>query len=118
MAETVKRARKAMDEVNPSSVLLIEHPGYDYLFANVDGCLSYDLSLMDTCGSSPPESVRILEVNLQRFYFPECKVFEINLYGHDPEHKKKLWTALPLSIIKCRFRSTTSIMTTRMVRKP
>ena len=60
-----------MDEVNPSAVVLLEHPGYDYLFAAVDGCLSYDLSLMDTWGSPRPESVRILEVNLQRFYFPE-----------------------------------------------
>jgi hypothetical protein len=94
LAETVKRARRAMDEVNPSSVLLVEHPGYDYLFASVDGCLSYDLSLMDTLGSPPSESVRVLEVNLQRFYFPECKVFEINLNGRDPEHKKTFWNGV------------------------
>ena len=92
MAETVRRVRKAMDEVNPSAVLMTEHPGYDYLFAAVDGCLSYDLSIMDTWGT--PESVRILEVNLQRFYFPECKVFEINLLGRDPEHKKKFWNGV------------------------
>lgn len=94
MAETVRRVRKGMDEVNPSSVLMIEHPGYDYLFAAVDGCLSYDLSIMDTWGSPSPESVRILEVNLQRFYFPECKVFEINLLGRDPEHKRKFWNGV------------------------
>ena len=94
MAETVRRAREGMDEVNPSSVLLVEHPGYDYLFAAVDGCLSYDLSIMDTWGSPPPESVRILEVNLQRFYFPECKLFEINLHGRDPEHKRKFWNGV------------------------
>ena len=60
MAETVRKAREGMDEVNPAAVLMIEHPGYDYLFAAVDGCLSYDLSLMDTWGNPPPESVRIL----------------------------------------------------------
>ncbi|OHB68062.1 MAG: hypothetical protein A2V70_18890 [Planctomycetes bacterium RBG_13_63_9] len=94
MAETVRRVREGMDEVNPSSVLMVEHPGYDYLFAAVDGCLSYDLSIMDTWGSPPPESVRILEVNLQRFYFPECKLFEINLHGRDPEHKRKFWNGV------------------------
>jgi hypothetical protein len=83
-----------MDEVNPASVLMIEHPGYDYFFAAVDGCLSYDLSIMDTWGSPAPESVRVLEVNLQRFYFPECKLFEINLLGRDPEHKRKFWNGV------------------------
>jgi hypothetical protein len=94
MAETVRRVREGMDEVDPSAVLMTEHPGYDYLFAAVDGCLSYDLSIMDTWGNPSPESVRILEVNLQRFYFPECKVFEINLLGRDPEHKKKFWNGV------------------------
>ena len=94
MAETVRRAREGMDEINPSAVLLTEHPGYDYLFAALDGCLSYDLSLMDTWGTPAPQSVRILEVNLQRFYFPECKLFEINLLGRDPEHKRKFWNGV------------------------
>lgn len=94
MGETVRRVRAAMEEVNPASVLMVEHPGYDYLLAAVDGCLSYDLSLMDTWGNPAPESVRVLEVNLQRFYFPECKVFEINLLGRDPEHKKKFWNGV------------------------
>jgi hypothetical protein len=49
---------------------------------------------MDTWGNPPPESVRLLEVNLQRFYFPECKVFEINLHGRDPEHKRKFWNGV------------------------
>lgn len=92
MAETVRRVREGMDEVNPSSVLMTEFPGYDYLFSALDGCLSYDLSMMDTWGT--PESVRILEVNLQRFYFPECKLFEINLLGRDPEHKRKFWNGV------------------------
>jgi len=98
MAETVRRIRGAMDEVDPSSVLLVEHPGYDYLFAALDGCLTYDLSIMDTWGNPsapPPESVRILEVNLQRFYFPECKVFEINHWGRDKDHKRKFWNGVP-----------------------
>lgn len=92
MGETVRRVREAMNEVNPSSVLMTEHPGYDYLFAALDGCLSYDLSIMDTWGTQ--ESVRVLEVNLQRFYFPECKVFEINLQGRDAEHKRKFWNGV------------------------
>jgi hypothetical protein len=94
MAETVRRVREGMDEVNPASVLMIEHPAYDYLFAAVDGGISYDLSLMDTFGSPLPESVRTLEVNLQRFCFPECKVFELNLYGRDPGQKKRFWNGV------------------------
>jgi hypothetical protein len=95
MAETVRRVREGMDEVAPSSVLMTEHLGYDYFFAALDGCLSYDLSIMDTWGTPSPESVRVLEVNLQRFYFPECKLFEINLNGRDPEHKRKFWNGIP-----------------------
>jgi hypothetical protein len=94
MAETARRVREGMDEVNPASVLLTEVPGYDYLFAALDGCLSYDLSLMETWGSPAAESVRALEVNLQRFYFPECKVFELDQYGRDPQHKRKFWNGV------------------------
>jgi len=94
MAETVRRVRRGMDRVNPAAVLMTEHPGYDYLFCALDGCLSYDLSLMDTWGTPAPESVRVLEVNLQRFYFPECKLFEINLYGRDAEHKRTFWNGV------------------------
>ena len=67
MAETVRRVRKGMDEVNPSSVLMTECPGYDYLFSALDGCLSYDLSF--SIMGPPPESVRIMEVNIQRLLF-------------------------------------------------
>ena len=95
VAETVRRVRAGMDAVDPTAVLMIEHPGYDYLFAAVDSTLSYDLSLMDTWGSPLPESVRVLEVNLQRFYFPECKVFELCLYGRDPEQKRRFWNGVP-----------------------
>ncbi len=92
MADCVRRVRAAMNDVKPTAVLMSEFPGYDCLFASLDGCLSYDLSMMDTGGGA--ESVRVLEVNLQRFYFPECKVFEINHQGCDSEHKKKFWNGV------------------------
>jgi hypothetical protein len=94
VADTVRRVRAGMDDVNPAAVLMVEHPGYDYLLAAVDGSISYDLSLMDTWGNPTPESVRGLEVNLQRFYFPECKVFELCLYGRDPEQKRRFWNGV------------------------
>jgi len=71
---------------------MTECPGYDYLFSALDGCLSYDLSF--SIMGPPPESVRIMEVNIQRFYFPECKLFEINPLGRDPEHKKTFWNGV------------------------
>ena len=59
-----------MDDARPGSVLTTEHPGYDFLMPNIEGCISYDLSVL----ASP---LRPLPCNVQRFYFPECKPFEL-----------------------------------------
>ncbi len=91
----VRRLRAQMDQDNPQQVLMCEHQGYDYLMASLDGMLCYDLSLMDSWGTPQPETLRNgLEVNVQRFFFPECKVFEINLYGRDANHRKKFWNGV------------------------
>ena len=38
--------------------------------------------------------LRPLECNLQRFYFPECKAYELDHRGADPLHRKRLFSAV------------------------
>ncbi len=87
IAETTKLVRQAMDEVAPGSVLTTEHPAYDYLMPFMEGCITYDLTVQAT-------PLRPLECNLQRFYFPECKAYELDHRGADLESKKKIWNAV------------------------
>jgi len=86
-AETTRLVRQAMDEVAPGSVLTTEHPGYDYLMQFIDGCITYDLTVQ----SCP---LRPLECNTQRFYFPECKAFELDHQSADLDSRKKIWNAV------------------------
>jgi hypothetical protein len=87
IAETCKLVRQAMDEVAPGSVLTTEHPGYDYLLQYLEGCITYDLTVLD----SP---LRPLECNLQRFLFPECKAYELDHRGADRKHRKRFWNGV------------------------
>ncbi len=86
LAETTKLVRQAMDEVAPGSILTTEDAGDDYLMHYIDGCITYDLTVQAT-------PLRPLECNLQRFFFPECKAYELDL-GADPESKKMIWNAV------------------------
>jgi hypothetical protein len=83
-AEATKMIRAAMDKVNRRSVLTTEHPGYDYLMQHLDGCITYDLTVQAT-------PLRPLECNTQRFYFPECKAYELDHRGADRDCHKRLW---------------------------
>jgi hypothetical protein len=88
-AEATRLVRQAMDEAKPGSVLTTEHPGYDFLMQFIEGCITYDLSVQAT-------PLRPLECNLQRFYFPECKAYEL-VYGglsFDPGHHKRFFSAV------------------------
>jgi hypothetical protein len=87
IAETSKLVRQAMDEVAPGSVLTTEHPGYDYLMQYLEGCITYDLTVM----ASP---LRPLECNLQRFLFPECKPYELDHRGADRKFRKRFWNGV------------------------
>jgi len=87
VAEATRMVHAAMDEVRPDLVLTTEHPGYDYLMQFLEGCITYDLTVQ-AC------SLRPLECNLQRFYFPECKAYELDHRGADPQDKKKFWNAV------------------------
>ncbi|HPM80730.1 MAG TPA: DUF6259 domain-containing protein [Candidatus Anammoximicrobium sp.] len=87
VAEATRLVRQAMDQVNPQAVLTTEHPGYDFLLPHIEGCITYDLTVL----ASP---LRPVEVNLQRFLFPECKAFELDHRGADPTHRKRFWNAV------------------------
>jgi hypothetical protein len=87
IAETAKGVRQAMDEVAPGSVLTTEHPGYDFLMPFIEGCITYDFRI-----HAMP--LRPLECNLQRFYFPECKAYELDNTGADPAHRVRFWNAV------------------------
>jgi hypothetical protein len=87
VAEATRLVRAAMDQVNPQAVLTTEHPGYDFLLPHIEGCITYDLTVL----ASP---LRAVEVNLQRFLFPECKAFELDHRGADPQHHKRFWNAV------------------------
>ncbi len=85
--EATRMVRERMDMVNPESVLTTEHPGYDYMMAAIDGCITYDLTVQST-------ELRPVEVNTQRFYFPECKAYELDHRGADPTMRKRFWNAV------------------------
>ena len=87
VAETAKLVHAEMDKVKPGLVLTTEHPGYDYLMQYLDGCITYDLTVQKS-------SLRPLECNLQRFYFPECKAYELDHMGADLLSHKKFWNAV------------------------
>ncbi len=84
ISETTKLVHTAMDEVNPKSILMTEHPGYDYLLQFIEGCITYDLTVQST-------SLRPLECNIQRFYFPECKAYELDHREVDKNFHKRFW---------------------------
>lgn len=88
-AEATKMVRAALDRVNPQLVLTTEHPGYDYLMQFLDGCITYDLTVMAT-------PLRPLECNTQRFYFPECKAYELDHRGADRNCHKRFWNMVAL----------------------
>jgi Domain of unknown function (DUF6259) len=83
-AEATKMVRAAMDKVSRRLVLTTEHPGYDYLMQFLDGCITYDLTVQAT-------PLRPLECNTQRFYFPECKAYELDHSHADTDCHKRFW---------------------------
>ena len=87
VAEATRLIRAAMDEVDPRTVLTTEHPGYDFLMPHIEGCITYDLTVLGS-------GLRPVEINLQRFYFPECLAYELDHRGADPQHHKRFFNAV------------------------
>lgn len=74
VAHAVERIRAEIRKDNPKAVILSEFPGNDRTAAKLDGALSYDISRRRN-------ALRPLPVNLFRFYFRNCKIFELNASG-------------------------------------
>ena len=70
LARNVRQVHAAMDRVRPGLVLTTEFPGNDQMAAALEGAIVYDVRRVGPVRPTP--------VNLFRFYFPECKVFEID----------------------------------------
>ena len=72
VAIMLRQLRDAMDkEVGKDKILMTEFIGSDMLNAPVDGALSWQVTTNDYIANPAP-------VNLFRFYFPSCKIFEID----------------------------------------
>ena len=72
VAIMLRQLRDAMDkEVGKDKILMTEFIGSDMLNAPVDGALSWQVTTNDFIANPAP-------VNLYRFYFPSCKIFEID----------------------------------------
>ena len=82
----VKLIRKEMDKDDPSRLILTEFPGHDALAAELDAALSYDVCRRYGVNAPFP-------VNIYRFYFPECKLYELNVRGPANSHDIWLWEA-------------------------
>ncbi len=88
VAEATRMIHEAMDEVRPDSVLTTEHPGYDYLMKHLEGCITYDLTVLGL------PMMRPLQCNAQRFYFPECRAYELDHQSADLKDRRKFWNAV------------------------
>ncbi len=68
---TVEAIRKETDKFNKDVILMGEYQGTDFTSAAFDGALCYDIR-------QNTSQLRPIGVNLFRFYFPECKLFELD----------------------------------------
>jgi len=70
LAHNVRQVHAAMDTVRPGLLLTTEFPGNDHMAAALEGAIVYDVRRLGPVRPTP--------INLFRFFFPECKVFEID----------------------------------------
>ncbi len=80
----LKAMRMETDKFKPDALILSEYLGADGLSANLDGALCYDI-----CNRT--NELRPLPVNLFRFYFRECKLFELNYFGMPHDDAQNYW---------------------------
>lgn len=69
--DNVLAIRAETDKFKKDAILMSEYLGVDSLAATLDGALCYDVGRRTN-------ALRPLAVNLFRFYFPECKLYELD----------------------------------------
>ena len=90
VAYITRGIREKLGRSGKEVLLLTEFPGYDMLVSTLDGALSYD-------GIARRSFARPAQINLLRFYFRNCKLFEIieDAGDHKPApHDLWLWNAV------------------------
>jgi len=86
IARNCRQIHEAMDEVRPGLLLTAEFPGHDHMAAALEGAIVYDVRRN--------KPIRPAPINLFRFYFPECKSFEIDRPHRRNAHAMMLWNAV------------------------
>ncbi|MBI2300075.1 MAG: hypothetical protein HYU66_14220 [Armatimonadetes bacterium] len=85
LARNVRQVHAAMDKVRPGLVLTTEFPGTDQMAAALEGAITYDVR-----NQAP---FRPVPINLFRFYFPACRVMELEIPGRRNGRDMMLWNA-------------------------
>ena len=85
-AQACRKVRAAMDEVSSELVLTTEYPGYDRLACYLEGSIVYE-----TMRAAP---IRPVPCNLFRFYFPECKGYDLESRRTPHAQEWKVWNAM------------------------
>ena len=83
-AEASREIRQAMDQVDPSAILMTESPGIDVMWQYMDGALSYDLSTAAPTAGRAGNWEGFVGINFCRYYFPRYKFFDYT-YSKHPE---------------------------------
>lgn len=86
VARACRQVHLAMDEVRPGLVLTTEFPGNDHLAATLEGAITYETS-------SHVHRVRPAPLNLFRFYWPACKLYDLETSFRRQGTAWKLWNA-------------------------
>ncbi len=71
MRSMTAKVRTAMTEVKPDALVMAEYPGSDLLSSELDGALTYEAKTWSHRG------LRVVPVNIFRFYFPEVRLYEL-----------------------------------------
>ena len=84
-ADMARMVRQAIDNVDPTAVLMTETPGIDILGQYVDGSLDYGLTNYVYTGHVAGKWEGFVGINVNRFYFPRHKLFEYQFKEKHPE---------------------------------
>ena len=84
-SEEARQIRQAMDNVDPTSVLLTESQGIDILGQYLDASLCYDLTEQPFTSHVAGNWEGFVGLNINRFYFPRHKVFDYQISEKHPE---------------------------------
>lgn len=90
-ADICRQVRKAMNRVDETAILMTEYPGHDVMSQYLDACISYDFYHHEESTSYQP-----VFTDLFRFYFPECKIYELTFRWHPKAFTSMIFSGLAL----------------------